>query len=183
MNTRRLDLGPLLALAGALLLLVSLFLHWYHPGLTGWDVFEVLDLVLAGAAVAAILVALSVLGVGVPAPDARWLPWIGVAALVIVVITLLNRPPASGDGDTDTGIWLALAGSACLAAGGLLASTRIAVHFDVQPRRQRVAAVDARGAVVDPAVAPPADPAVAPPVSRDPTTRLLGDPIGEDPKP
>jgi hypothetical protein len=168
MSQRRLDLGPLLALVGALLLLVSLFLHWYHPGLTGWDVFEVLDLVLAALAVASLLACLSAIGLAVPAPDVRWLGWCGTAALVIVAATLLNRPPASGDGATDTGIWLALAASACLAAGGLLAGTRIAVHFDVQPRRTRVAAVDTR--------MPP------PPPAEDPTRRL-GDPIGQDPEP
>ena len=41
--TRRFELGPILAAAAALLLLVSLFLDWYG-GLTAWEVFEIVPL-------------------------------------------------------------------------------------------------------------------------------------------
>src|SRR5688572_14432636 len=118
-TNRRIDAASVLAFLGALLLLVSLFLDWYEPDLSAWDVFEVLDLVLAAVAVAAILAAVGRL------TDENLLPWLGGIALVLVVATLLDRPPVVGDGDPDVGLWLALAGVACLAAGALLSVSRI----------------------------------------------------------
>ena len=144
MNERRLEAGPLLALVGAVLLLVSLFLSWYRPDLTAWEIFEVLDLVLAAIAIATALAALSALGVSIPAVPQRWLGPLAVVAFVLVVATLLNDPPAVAGAKVDTGLWLALAGVCCMAAGALLAVARISVRFDVQDRRTRVAAVDAR---------------------------------------
>ena len=54
MTGRRIDAGPLLALLGGLVLLVSLFLDFYEPTFTAWEVFELLDLVLAALAVAVV---------------------------------------------------------------------------------------------------------------------------------
>lgn len=157
MTPRRIETGPLLALSGAVLLLISLFLAWFEPGLEAWDIFEVVDLILAAVAVAAILAALGMM-VDLPsAPDARILPWLAAIALVLVVATIFDRPPAVGDeGDRDVGLWLALAGAALMAAGTLLGFARVSIAFDVQgrERRQRVAAVDARDAAPTEPVAP-----------------------------
>ena len=38
--TRRLEAGPILVTLGALLLLASLFLDWYEPGISAWEAFE-----------------------------------------------------------------------------------------------------------------------------------------------
>ena len=48
--TRRIEAGPVLVGLGAVVLLISLFLDWYQPGVTAWDAFEVLDLLLAALA-------------------------------------------------------------------------------------------------------------------------------------
>ncbi|MEA2296185.1 MAG: hypothetical protein QOE86_3824 [Solirubrobacteraceae bacterium] len=159
MTPRRIEAGPLVALLGAVVLLVSLFLNFYTPGLTAWRVFEVLDLVLAAAAIVGGLAAASLAGAPIPAIDARVLGYSAASALVIVVATLLNHPPAVGDtADPDLGLWLALAGSALMAAGALFATARVHVTLTVEQRRTRVAAVDARP-VAEPEAAPPAPPA------------------------
>lgn len=157
MTNRRIDAGPLLALAGALLLLVSLFLAWYEPSLEAWDIFEIVDLLLAAAAIAALLAALGMLADFPSAPDARLLPWAAALALVLVVATLLDRPPVVGEGDPDVGLWLALAGAALMGAGALLALARVSLAFNVEARerRTRVEAVDARPGEGGPAGAPP----------------------------
>jgi hypothetical protein len=133
------------ALLGAVVLLVSLFLDFYKPGLTAWRVFEVLDLVLAACAIVGGLAAASLAGAPVPAMESRVLSWAAGVALVIVVATLVNHPPAVGDqADPGLGLWLALAGSALMAAGALFANARVHVTVNVEERRHRVAAVDAR---------------------------------------
>lgn len=62
-RAQRGDLGAILLGLGALLLFISLFLHWYQPNRSAWAVFEVWDLVLAGLAGAAALAALGQLGI------------------------------------------------------------------------------------------------------------------------
>ena len=49
--TRRVEAGPVLVTLGALLLLASLFLDWYEPGISAWEAFEVWDIVLLVLAV------------------------------------------------------------------------------------------------------------------------------------
>ena len=145
MTPRRIEAGPLVALVGAVVLLVSLFLDFYDPGLTAWQVFEVLDLVLAAAAIVGGYAALSLAGAPVPAVDGRVLGYAAGTAFVLVVATLLNHPPAvSGSADPAIGLWLALAGSALMAAGALFATARVHITLNVEQRRTRVAAVDAR---------------------------------------
>lgn len=144
MDARRIEAGPLIVALGAVVLLVSLFLDWYDPGVTAWEVFEVLDLVLAALAVVALLAALGQVGVPVPDVDARWLGWSSGLALVLVAAAVLDHPPAARGADPDTGLWIALAASALMAVGALLTMARVRVSFDVSARRQRVAAVDAR---------------------------------------
>ena len=49
--TRRtnIDAGPVLSVAGGLVLLVSLFLDWYEPGVSAWTVFGFLRMKSIGA--------------------------------------------------------------------------------------------------------------------------------------
>ena len=129
-------MGPLLAIPGALLLLVSLFLDWYEPGLDAWKVFEVLDLVLAAIALACVLAAAERLGARLPGGRAvsRALPALGILALVIVASQAINHPPAAVGEDPDTGLWLALAGAALLALGAVLSTSRISLAVNVEGR-------------------------------------------------
>jgi hypothetical protein len=136
---RRFEIGPLAGAAGALLLLVSLFLDWYGQ-FTAFTVFEVLDLVLAGLAVASLVSLAERLGArlpgGVGLGGTAALP-LGVVALVIVLSQLLNHPPAAVDLDPQIGLWLALGGAALLVAGSLLAMARISLAVDVEGRSRR----------------------------------------------
>jgi hypothetical protein len=144
--TRRIEAGPVLVGIGSVLLLVSVFLDWYTPGLTGWEAFEVLDLVLAAAAVAALVAAVGILLPDSAAIERRWLPAV-VALVVVVVVSQILDPPPGVDGDPDTGAWLALAAAVVLSAGAALSLARISLAFTVQERsatRRRVAAVDHR---------------------------------------
>ncbi len=130
-----------MAALGGLLLLVSLFLDWYEEDVSGekataWNVFEVLDLVLAAIAVASF--ATLVREIGVPLPKVRviaagaLLP-LALTAFVVVVSQLVNHPPAGIDRDAGVGAWLALAATAVMLAGAILAAARISLAVDVGP--------------------------------------------------
>jgi hypothetical protein len=140
MPARRIEAGPLLVLLGAVLLLVALFLDWYVPGLTAWDVFELLDLVLAALAVGAALTAAAQLG-ALAGPDPRGLPWCCGAAFLLVVATVFDAPPAASSADADTGLWVALAAVVVMGIGAVLVGARVKISLDVEGRRRRVSPV------------------------------------------
>jgi len=133
--------GPVLAAIGAILLIVSLFLDWYESpvrgGITGFTVFEFLDLLLTGLAVVTLVALADAIGLirsglrpGVPLV-------VGTLALVIVLTQVVNDPPAVAGPRSvpqDTGIWLALGGAALMVAGAVLATARIAIA--VEPRER-----------------------------------------------
>jgi hypothetical protein len=130
----RIPIGPLVAAIGGILLVVSLFLDWYE-GLTGFTVFEVLDLLLFALGVSTLFALAEALGV-VRGPARPMLSLIlALLALLVVLSQVVNDPPAAagpGGPEQDTGIWLALAGSALMVAGAILSSARIAIA--VSPR-------------------------------------------------
>ena len=139
MTPRRLDAGAAVAAAGAVLLLVSLFLDWYGDGGEGysaWTVFELVDLVLAAIAIVAISTFLSRAEVEPRLPQAPLL-LLGGAALVLTASQLVDEPPAVAlsDFELQTGAWLALAGSALLLAGAFMSVAR--VSFSVEHREPR----------------------------------------------
>lgn len=128
-DVRTIEAGGLLIGLGAILLLVSLFLEWFQPGLDAWSIFEVWDLVLALLAIAALVAVAGRLGYGAPRPDS-WLIGAAIAALVIVVYAILDPPPATTglpDGDPATGLWLALLASVLMTAGAVMSVARISV--------------------------------------------------------
>jgi hypothetical protein len=145
---RRIEFAPLLAAVGGIVLFVSLFLHWYQPALTAWTVFEVWDVVLAVLAVAGIWVAVASVAWEASPRDGA-LPLLGGAAFVIVVSQLINHPPAAQGASVRSGAWLALAGSALMAAAGALKAGNfsLSVSFSSGQRdreRQRPAAAPSR---------------------------------------
>ena len=139
MSPRRVDAGAVVAAAGALLLLVSLFLDWYgdrNEGYSAWTVFEVIDLLLAAIALITISTFLSRVEIEPRMPQAPLL-LLGAAALVLTAAQLIDEPPAvalSGF-ELQTGAWLALAGSALLLAGAFMSVAR--VSFNVERREPR----------------------------------------------
>lgn len=154
---RRIDLGRAILLGGAVLLFISLFLRWYDGagGPNGWEVFETLDLVLAGLALAGAYVAWRAEAV---APAA--IVGVPAAAVLIVFVQLVNDPPAVAGADPAIGAWLALVGSLLMLAGALFSLLHIAITVELSERElhRRVAAVDRRRKAGKPA----ADTATAP---------------------
>jgi hypothetical protein len=140
----RFNAGQLMAMVGAAVLLVSLFLDWYEPDLSAWEVFEIADLVLAGLAIAALAAALPMRLPGAgerrALAEERSLPWIGLAALAFVLVTLINDPPAARDLPLDYGAWVGLVGALALAAGGFLSNARISVVISPRPDERPPAA-------------------------------------------
>ena len=99
--------------------------------------FESVDLLLAALAVAALAIALggAVNPQGSLAARApRWLPVLGIAALVIVVAALVNHPPAAIGRSAETGAWVALGAAAALTVGGILGATRVSLVITLRPR-------------------------------------------------
>jgi hypothetical protein len=142
---QRVNGGQLLVIVGAIALLVSLALDWYEPGFDAWSVFEIVDLLLAAIAVAAIVgvvsVALPGLGLPLPPPSAPLV--LGLAAFVIVAAALINQPPLVAERDPDTGAWVALAGAGLMALGALLSVARVSFEITVAPRERRAQRAEA----------------------------------------
>ena len=136
----RINGGQVVVVAGAIALIVSLFLDWFQPGFTAWTVFETIDLLLAGLALAALVIAVG----GALNPQGslaalapRWLPTVGIAALVIVVAALVNHPPKAIGRSAETGAWVALGAAAALTVGGILAAARISLVITLRPREPK----------------------------------------------
>jgi hypothetical protein len=137
----RINASQILVVAGAVVLFASLFLDWYEPrfagesGLSAWTAFELGDILLAGLCMVALVAVM-------PAPRAegaatlvtpRWLPWLGIAALAFVAISLVNEPPAVRERGLEAGAWIGLAGAAMLAIGGLLSFARVSLVVALRP--------------------------------------------------
>jgi hypothetical protein len=119
MNSR--TIAAVVVVIGGGLLFASLFVQWYDPGTSGWTAFEVLDLVLAFAAVVALSAGVGAL-FGERWPEhARFVPVIGLVAFVIVLTQLIEPPPLVHDASRKAGGFLALVGSLILVGGGVLA--------------------------------------------------------------
>ena len=143
--TRRFEVGPILVALGAILLLVSLFMDWYGP-LSAWEAFEVVEVLLAGLAVAALIVATGQLVPDVEWGERRWLPAIVLAVAVLVAAELVDPPPAAGAEQLEQGAWLAFAAALVMLAGAVLTLGRISFAVSVEGRelRERVAVLDHR---------------------------------------
>jgi hypothetical protein len=121
-----------LALTGAVLMPTSLFLHWYaidreaggrefdaYP-LSGWEVFEATDTLLALAAIAVVVLLL------VRPPFAgRVLLVLGALTCGWILVQLIDSPPAlslfdRSEYSLEIGAWLGLLGALLVAAGGAL---------------------------------------------------------------
>jgi hypothetical protein len=128
--------GPLVASVGAVILIVSLFLDWYTD-ISGFTVFEFLDLLLVLLALATIASLADAFGVRVgPRPSRGVSLAVAFFTLYVVVSQIINDPPAVANGGPDhaVGIWLALGGAVLMALGALLAYARISLSFEERGR-------------------------------------------------
>ena len=137
----RINASLILVVLGAAALLVSLFLNWYEPrfpgesGISAWSAFEVLDVVLAGLALGAMAAVIPYprdAGAATLVAD-RWLPWIGIAALVFVLVSIVNDPPGARDRGLEIGAWVGLGGALALAIGGLASFARVSLVISLRP--------------------------------------------------
>jgi hypothetical protein len=122
-----------LALAGAVLMPVSLFLHWYEvaEGATGdnarfsvqgWDVFESTDTLMVLAAIAALLLLVSA-----PRSMGRALMIVGAVTTGFIAVQLVDKPATLGfldrsDLSLEVGAWLGLVGALLVVGAGVLAA-------------------------------------------------------------
>jgi hypothetical protein len=149
--TRRFELGPIIVAAASLLLLVSLFLDWYGPGVSAWDAFEIVDVLLAALAIAAIVAAIGALAPEAGYLDRRWLPALVAAVAVLVAASIINPPPAAAGANADLGAWIAFGAAMAMLIGAVLSIGRVSFSVALEGRepRQRVAAVDERQATTE----------------------------------
>jgi hypothetical protein len=121
MKLKRLRLGELLALLGAVSLLVLMFLPWYKGAagkLTAWDEFGAVDVLILVAVAAALVLAVATVTertTAVPVAAAVWTTFFAIVATVAIVVQLLDQP---GDSlGLCPSAWLALLASLMVVAG------------------------------------------------------------------
>jgi hypothetical protein len=125
MTLRRLRVGELLALAGAICLIVSLFVRSYEAPagtLDAWRTFGpgvVLELVAVCAALAMVLSALTERSPALPVSTAVWCVLLGLTGVIAALVRALARPDDAYM--VCFGVWLALAGAVAILAGAWLA--------------------------------------------------------------
>jgi len=162
--TRRFEVGPLLVILAAIVLLVSLFLDWYGP-VEAWGVFEVVDVLLAALAVLALLAAVGAVAPEIGWVERRWLPIIVLAIAVLIAAELIDPPPTAAEEDPSTGAWLAFAATVVMLIGAVLSVGRVSLSLAIEGRdaRRRVPVVDNRQDTTDTAAVPAPGPAATEP--------------------
>ena len=155
--TRRFEVGPILVMLGAVVLLVSLFLDWYGP-LTAWDAFEVVEVLLAGLAVAALVIAAGQLLPDVDHLGRGRLPAVVLGIARLVAAEIVNPPPTAGDEALSAGAWIAFGSAVVMFIGAVLTLGRVSFAVAVEGRdevRERVSVVDHRQDTTETAAVPP----------------------------
>jgi prepilin signal peptidase PulO-like enzyme (type II secretory pathway) len=120
MSLRRMRSGELIALAGAVCLIIALALPWYDNGgkLTAWDTFGVGVVLLILAAGAAIVLAIATVTertTAIPVAAGVWSTLFGILAVIAAFVRLLERPDHATE--VCSGAWLALAGALLVLVG------------------------------------------------------------------
>jgi hypothetical protein len=142
LRLRRLRLGELLALAGAVSVVFSLFLPWYEGAsgsLSAWETFGPATVLLLVAAAAAIGLAASTVAertTALPVAAAVWSTLFAILALIAAVVRVFERPDHASS--VGAGAWLALAGAAAMLAGSWqsMRDERRGSYAPVEPPRR-----------------------------------------------
>jgi H+/Cl- antiporter ClcA len=118
---RRLRLGELLALAGAICVIVSLLLPWYEGAsgsLSVWQSFGPAAALLIAAALAALVLVATTLterSTALPVAAAVWSTLFAIVAVIAAVVRMFERPDHASS--LCAGAWLALVGALAMLAG------------------------------------------------------------------
>jgi hypothetical protein len=121
MSLRRLRLGELIALAGAICVIVSLLERWYenaYGDLSAWDTFGPAVVLLIAAVAAALALVISTIterSTALPVAAAVWSTLFGIIAVIAAVVRVLERPDHATS--VCIGAWLALAGAILILVG------------------------------------------------------------------
>ncbi len=121
MSLRRLRAGELLALAGAICVIVALTLPWYENAegkLGAWATFgpAVALLILAAAgALVLVLATVTERSTALPVAAAVWGTLLGFVGLIAAIVRVLERPQHANM--LCAGAWLGLAGAVLILAG------------------------------------------------------------------
>ncbi len=125
MDLRRLRAGEWIAALGGVALLVALFLPWYDEGAaspTGWESFAVVDVILALVGVAAVLLLVVTAQQRSPALPIAMASLLTLGGVLVLVLALIHVADLPSDASArDAGVWLGLAASLGIFAGGALA--------------------------------------------------------------
>jgi hypothetical protein len=136
---RRLRFGELLALAGAICVIVSLFVRSYETpigNLDAWETFGpavVLEIAAVFAALAMVISALTERSTALPVSTAVWCVPLGLLGVIAAIVRVFERPDhASG---VCIGVWLALAGAVAILLGAwqVLRDERPSMYRPVRP--------------------------------------------------
>jgi MFS family permease len=124
MRLGRLRVGELIALGGAICLIVALALPWYENSqgkLSAWATFGPAVALLVLAAAGALALALATVterSTAFPVAAAVWSTLFGILAVVAALVRLLERPDHSTR--LCAGAWLALVGALAVLVGSWL---------------------------------------------------------------
>jgi Na+-transporting NADH:ubiquinone oxidoreductase subunit NqrE len=120
-SLKRLRIGELLALAGAICVIVSLLQRWYENAagnLSAWDTFGPAVALLIAAALAALVLVVSTIterSTALPVAAAVWSTLLGFVAVIAAIVRVLERPDHATA--LCLGAWLALAGAVLILVG------------------------------------------------------------------
>jgi hypothetical protein len=124
MSFKQLRLGELLALAGAICAIVSLFVRSYEGPigtLDAWNTFGpavVLLLAAIAGALAMVASAVTERSTALPVSTAVWSVLLGLLAVIGSLVRVFERPDHATE--ACIGVWLALAGSFAILVGAWL---------------------------------------------------------------
>ncbi len=120
--------GRILSAVGAALLIVALFLVWYHvdreSGITttstGWDTFPRLRIIILVGAVLTLVTAL--------VPQVRWVllarTALGLVLAALIVRRIVDPPDIADPISSQIGVYIGLLGALAVALGGLVDTGR-----------------------------------------------------------
>jgi hypothetical protein len=141
MSLRRLRVGELVVLAGAICVAVSLLEPWYEGPVSGqldaWDTFGAGVVLLLASLCAGLAVVVSAMlerSAALPVSTAVWSVALGLAGTIAAVVRVLERPAHSSS--LCLGAWLALIGAVAILLGSwlVLRDERPASYEIVTPR-------------------------------------------------
>jgi len=136
----RLRVGELVALAGAICVIVSLFLPWYSSpagNLTFWETFGPAAALMLAAVCAALAMVVAAASErespALPVSTGVWCVLLGLIGLISAIVRVLERPDSAGS--LCAGPWLGLVGAIGILAGAwfVLSDERPSLYRPANP--------------------------------------------------